>query len=108
MSHHVKIDTLVGNIMPKRLTKALRGKRRWIGCHCKGFSSRSELTAFLSDLPVKLFDFYDEKCILQVNLLDYEMVRDVLSSGRIVSITSSGKIKLVRERMEMENKSRKC
>ena len=107
MGHYVKTDAPVGIFMPKRLSKALRGKRRWIGCHCPGFSKRSELLDFFSELPVRLFDFDNEKCILQVKLEDFESVRDTLSSGRVVSMTSSGKIKLVRERMGLPNKPRK-
>ena len=52
--------------MAKKLTKALRGKRRWIGCKCDGFDSRSELQDFLSEHPVKIYDFEDNKCILVV------------------------------------------
>ena len=93
--------------MAKKLTKALRGKRRWIGCECSGFNSRSELETFLQDLPVKLYDFEDGKCILVVRLEDYESIRDSLSKGRVVSVTSSGKIRLVRERMKFSRKPRK-
>ena len=93
--------------MAKKLTKALRGKRRWIGCECGDFNSRSELEEFLQDLPVKLYDFEDGKCILVVRLEDYESIRDSLSKGRVASVTSSGKIRLVRERMEFSRKPRK-
>ena len=93
--------------MAKKLTKALRGKRRWIGCECSDFNSRNELENFLQDLPVKLYDFEDGKCILVVRLEDYESIRDSLSKGRVVSVTSSGKIRLVRERMKFSRKPRK-
>ena len=93
--------------MAKKLTKALRGKRRWIGCECGDFNSRSELKEFLQDLPVKLYDFEEGKCILVVRLEDYESIRDSLSKGRVVSVTSSGKIRLVRERMKFSRKPRK-
>ena len=93
--------------MAKKLTKALRGKRRWIGCECDDFNSRNELENFLQDLPVKLYDFEDGKCILVVRLEEYETIRDSLSKGRVVSVTSSGKIRLVRERMNFSRKPRK-
>ena len=93
--------------MARKLTKALRGKRRWIGCLVKGFSSRSQLEDFLQELPVKLYDFSDSKCILSVRLEDYQAVREALQDGRVISISSSGKIRLVRQRLEIERKPRK-
>ncbi len=93
--------------MAKKLTKALRGKRRWIGCKCDGFESRSELENFMSEYPVKIYDFEDEKCILVVRLEDYDSIRESLSQGRVVSVTSSGKIRLIRERMNFKRKPRK-
>tara|TARA_Y100000768_G_C23984041_1_gene687651 strand:- start:2133 stop:2417 length:285 start_codon:yes stop_codon:yes gene_type:complete len=93
--------------MAKKLTKALRGKRRWIGCKCDGFDSRNELENFLSEHPVKIYDFEDGKCILVVRLEDYDSIRESLSAGRVVSVTSSGKIRLVRERMNFKRKPRK-
>ena len=93
--------------MAKKLTKALRGKRRWIGCECADFNSRSELEDFLQDLSVKLYDFEDGKCILVTRLEEYESIRGSLSEGRVVSVTSSGKIRLVRERMNFSRKPRK-
>jgi len=93
--------------MAKKLTKALRGKRRWIGCKCDGFESRSELENFMSEYPVKIYDFEDEKCILVARLEDYDSIRESLSKGRVVSVTSSGKIRLIRERMNFKRKPRK-
>ena len=93
--------------MAKKLTKALRGKRRWIGCVAEGFSDRSELEEFLSSMQVKLYDFEEGKCVLMVRLEDYVEVKDLLSEGRIRSVTSSGKIRLVRERMKFSRKPRK-
>ena len=93
--------------MGKKLTKALRGKRRWIGCSSHGFNSRKEVEDYLSDSPVKLYDFENDKCILMVLLEDYESVKESLSDGRIISETSSGKIRLVRERMNFSRKPRK-
>ena len=93
--------------MPKKLTKALRGKRRWIGCEVAGFSDRAELEGFLSDFPVKLYDFENQKCILMVKLEDFDDVRTSINSDNIKTMTSSGKIRLVRERMEFSRKPRK-
>ena len=93
--------------MAKKLTKALRGKRRWIGCFCDGFGSRKDVKNYLCDLPVKLYDFEGDKCILLVKLEDYEHVRQKLSTGRVTTHTSSGKIKLVRERMGFARMPRK-
>lgn len=93
--------------MARKLTKALRGKRRWIGCLTNGFSSRSQLEDFLEKLPIKLYDFSDDKCILSVRLEDYPVVRDMLQDGRVISTTSSGKIRLVRQRLEIKKKPRK-
>tara|TARA_B100001996_G_C18238337_1_gene430352 strand:+ start:198 stop:482 length:285 start_codon:yes stop_codon:yes gene_type:complete len=93
--------------MAKKLTKALRGKRRWIGCFCPDFTERSELERHLTKLPVRLYDFEDGKCILMVKLEDYEEIKVKLSKGMVVSQTSSGKIRLVRERMSFSRNPRK-
>ena len=93
--------------MAKKLTKAVRGKRRWIGCETKGFESRSELAEYSSNFPVKLYDFEDGKCIFMVNLNDYESVKTSIQDTRITTVTSSGKIRLVRERMDFSRKPRK-
>lgn len=93
--------------MGKKLTKAQRGKRRWIGCEVDGFQTRAELLDYSSTFPLKLYDFEDEKCIFMVRLEDYELVRESLVNSRIKSVTSSGKIRLVRERMNFSQKPRK-
>lgn len=93
--------------MAKKLTKALRGKRRWIGCNCEGFESRNQLEKYLDDLPVKLYDFENSMCILVVSLEDYEETKAKLASGRVISQNSSGKIRLVRDRMGFTRKPRK-
>ena len=106
-SHYVNTNALLDQSMAKKLTKALRGKRRWLGCSVEGIGSRKELEVLLQNLPVKLYDFENQKCILEVKLTDYQSVRSELSSGQVVTQTSSGKIKLVRERMEFSRKPRK-
>lgn len=63
--------------------------------------------AYLSEIPVRLFDFENEMCIVETRLENYEIVKSKLSSGDVVSQTSSGKIKLVRERMGFSRKPRK-
>jgi len=93
--------------MAKKLTKALRGKRRWIGCKCDGFESRKQLEKHLDDLPVKLYDFENDMCILEVSLENYEETKSKLTSGRVISQNSSGKIRLVRDRMGFTRKPRK-
>lgn len=93
--------------MSKKLTKALRGKRRWIGCECIKHSTRKEIEEFLSHLPAKLYDLQMGKCIISVSLDDYKSVRNELLEGPIKTITSSGKINLVRERMGFVNNTRK-
>ena len=93
--------------MAKKLTKALRGKRRWIGCEVKGFVKRSELSDYISNFPLTLYDFEDSKCIFMVPLEDYESTKESLNNSRIKTITSSGKIRLVRERMNFSRKPRK-
>ena len=109
------------SIMAKRLSKALRGKRRWIGVLLSSqFNSRKDvetkLSAIFSDSDLttspKLMDFslgiisngYSTG-ILQVKLEDYSTVRtrlennDSLEKLGISSVTSSGKIRLVRQRL---------
>lgn len=93
--------------MAKKLTKALRGKRRWIGCEVKGFENRSELSDYISNFSLTLYDFEDSKCIFMVPLEDYESTKESLNNSRIKTITSSGKIRLVRERMNFSRKPRK-
>lgn len=93
--------------MAKKLTKALRGKRRWIGCQISGFSNRNELEEYLTNYPVKLYDFEDGKCILMVRLEDYDSTKENFKDGQIKTVTSSGKIRLVRERMDFTRKPRK-
>ena len=93
--------------MAKKLTKALRGKRRWIGCLCPEFEKRSDLIKYLARHPVKVYDFENGKCIVVVKLEDYQSIKKELTTGKVISQTSSGKIRLVRERMEFNRKPRK-
>jgi hypothetical protein len=123
--------------MAKRLSKALRGKRRWLGvAFASTVQTRTEAntsieTAFghlVEAKPVRLMDFHahgSEQAvqteqhlsvdpdaiggvgygILEVPHELYEAVRvltqssEALSDYSIESLTSSGKIRLVRERL---------
>ena len=128
-------------MMAKRLSKALRGKRRWIGVECtERFTSRASLekqilsilqTNGLSD-NFRLMDFHacgsdisqsacknlelDEQrgfAILEIPLPSYHAVRQCfgtetsLSLHGILTRTTSGKIRLVRERLMLPRPIRK-
>ena len=54
--------------MSKKPSKALRGKRRWIGCEYKDFETRKELEDYLSVIPVKLYDMDNGRCVISVSL----------------------------------------
>ena len=107
--------------MAKRLSKALRGKRRWIGVIIPAtIKSKQEATNLLkmsltdcdlSQIP-RLVEFNQNQLkdgrsvgIIEVKLPDYPKVRHMLegelidSSNQFTSYTSSGKIRLVRERI---------
>ena len=104
-----------------RKGKAARGKHRWIGLST-GFEiqSREELKLQLEQLleleDYRLFDFVKRKgengiAIIKVSLKQYEKTRKLLSEDLRVnnilnSITSSGKINLVRFRMGIDKPSR--
>ena len=95
--------------MPK-IGKAARGKHRWIGLEFSSkFSNyevlRDELKNKLSYSKLKIYDFVVDgdrrTCIIKVDLEDYIVVRSKLGTpGDILSVTSSGKIKLVRNRLD--------
>tara|TARA_B100000945_G_scaffold312938_2_gene308173 strand:- start:459 stop:794 length:336 start_codon:yes stop_codon:yes gene_type:complete len=107
--------------MAKRLSKALRGKRRWLGVLVSpDIKSKSQMISSieklsqkleLSSIP-KLMDFsinqLSDGCgtgILQVKLVDSFVIRehleadDSLKKNGFSSLTTSGKIRLVRERI---------
>ena len=109
--------------MAKRLSKALRGKRRWIGIQISAdISSRANAKSVIGTIAseldltnnLKLVDFNPRvlsngcgTAIIQVKLTDYVKLREYLSSDNsfnqtgISSLTSSGKIRLVRDRLSM-------
>ena len=97
--------------MAQRLTKALRDKRRWIGIIVPAsVSTRAELKEIISKIAPaenwKLYDFKNSKAIIRILLDDQNEWRKILANGEdeIYSITMSGKIRLVRERLEIESK----
>jgi hypothetical protein len=107
--------------MAKRLSKALRGKRRWLGVLVSpGIKSKSQMISSIEKLSQKLelssspklMDFsvnqLTDGCgtgILQVKLADSFVIRehleadDSLEKNGLSSLTTSGKIRLVRERL---------
>jgi len=95
--------------MAKRLTKALRGKRRWVGLSVSNCESRSELESKIKEIAPsedwRLMDFSNGKAILRISLKDQSEWRSILDNPGlpIHSVTMSGKIRLVRERLESEH-----
>ena len=93
--------------MAKRLTKALREKRRWVGLSVSDCKTRTDLESKITELaPVedwRLMDFNEDKAILRILLKDQKEWRAVLNipGNTIHSITTSGKIRLVRERLNL-------
>lgn len=95
-----------------RLTKAKRGKHRWIGLALDyNLRSRKKFEAILDDLLInsiwKLYDFNTVNeitySIVKIDLNSYKESIEILNSHKLITtITSSGKIKLVRERMEIK------
>ena len=93
--------------MAKRLTKALREKRRWVGLSVSDCKTRTDLESKITELaPVedwRLMDFNEDKAILRILLKDQKEWRAVLNipENTIHSITTSGKIRLVRQRLNL-------
>ena len=111
--------------MAKRLSKALRGKRRWIGIVIReDIDDLNKLENAVkligkevdtNKLP-RIFDYRPRKlsngqatAILQIRLEDSQKLRSLLENETsiikwgLMSVTSSGKIRLVRERLNMLN-----
>ena len=93
--------------MAKRLTKALRGKRRWIGFRFTGFERRDQLSEHLAGIDARLFDMEGDLAIVCVRLENYPASRKHLSEGPFESLSSSGKISCVRERLGLPRPKRK-
>ena len=122
--------------MAAKLSKAKRPKRRWIGISFpSSIRSRRDVELlikqrFSDDIHFRLYDAHfhgsdvvNASCefqsikddiglgIICVNLVDYEAVREVLSKssgiGRMNSLSSSGKIRLVRQRLGLPKPKKK-
>ena len=129
----------VARLMAKRLTKALREKRRWLGVlvepACLTRSDVEErlsvLTTSLEPTPnVRLMDFFNSTqrhelnapadfnaveggiAILRIHLKDAPTLRpllqaeDAIEQYGIRSLTTSGKIRLVRQRLGLPKPER--
>ena len=111
--------------MAKRLTKALRGKRRWFGINVDNkFSTRNQLAEHLNLLSkeleltktIRLMDFELSSssefalAIIEVKLQDSKLLRANIEDEKAIenfgiqSITTSGKIRLVRDRLNLTKK----
>ena len=98
-----------------KIRKAARGKRRWVGLNVsESIKSREELESILSEIDClgedyRLYDFKKNKAIIRISLDEYHNARIILEGGvsGLNSITSSGKIRLVRQRLGIEVKNRK-
>ena len=111
--------------MAKRLTKALRGKRRWFGINVTNkFSTRNQLAEHLNLLSkelelaktIRLMDFELSPggefalAIIEVKLQDSKLLRANIEGEKAIenfgiqSITTSGKIRLVRDRLNLTKK----
>jgi len=96
--------------MPK-MSKAARGKHRWIGLvfdetFLEINSLRKTIQNLIQKPHIKLFDYINEdkrkSCIIKIELGAYGVAKEKLrkKDSNIFSITSSGKIRLVRLRLE--------
>jgi hypothetical protein len=100
-----------------RPSKAKRGKHRWIGLSVdESLDERESLNAFLeSALELsrawRLYDLQvtDDglRAIIRVRLEDYPSALEAFSEGKVVSLTASGKIRLVRERLGLQRPARR-
>jgi hypothetical protein len=137
---------LSANIMAKRLSKALRGKRRWFGiAFSEKYSARNIVNLALNQIGkeqkfnkmLRLMDFHSatgevsgsiaELIDLDLDLPEFESLgfgivevpleysttfREILSSDETInsygmkSLTMSGKIRLVRERLNLPKPKR--
>ena len=96
-----------------RVSKANRGKIRWIGLHISQMPiSRAiledNLGKIMGNINWKLFDFIDHKkhtlAILRTPLEDsLEAKEKINSTDGISTLTTSGKIRLVRQRLGINN-----
>jgi hypothetical protein len=131
----------LGPAVAKRLSKALRGKRRWVGVEVDAsILTREDLEGRLTQLTqthhmqaLRLMDFQNAErhrtgeseqnrvkvsekvgvAILRVSLQDYPDLRQALEAANanethgLRSVTSSGKIRLVRQRLGLPKPRRR-
>ena len=131
---------LLRRLMAKRLTKALREKRRWLGVVVEpACTSREDVEARIAALAstpeprpdIRLMDFVNAAeraqrqetteaselngglAILRIHLKDSPSLRPLLQSQDALqrhgmsSVTTSGKIRLVRQRLGLPTPKRK-
>ncbi len=93
--------------MPK-LKKAARGKHRWVAFRVEKILTRVQLKQplilYLEGYEWKLFDVLEAGgatlAILKIQLEDYQQVLSLINNSEdMVTLTSSGKIRLVRQRL---------
>ena len=100
-----------------RQSKASRGKFRWLGLRINESQlSRNSATAIikkiLADINFRMFDCLGidshTLVIIRINLKDIELARKRVGlNTEIESLTTSGKIRLVRDRMGLSRPVRK-
>ncbi len=100
-----------------RQSKASRGKFRWLGLRINESQlSRNSATAIikqiLADINFRMFDCLGVDShtlvIIRINLKDIELARERVGlNTEIESLTTSGKIRLVRNRMGLSRLVRK-
>ena len=100
-----------------RQSKASRAKFRWLGLRInKGQLSRNSATKIikliLAEINFRMFDCSDVDShtlvIIRVNLKDIDLARERFGlNTEIESLTTSGKIRLVRDRMGLSKPVRK-
>ena len=112
--------------MGPRLSKAKRGKRRWIGLQLdQRYENRDHIEEALQGIrnivgegsKLRLFDFdkgigenAHRKCIIVVSLDYSTQVKDYISKNPhlgIETLTTSGKIRLVRQRLGLQKPVRR-
>tara|TARA_B100001996_G_C18520505_1_gene539084 strand:+ start:239 stop:547 length:309 start_codon:yes stop_codon:yes gene_type:complete len=91
-------------------SKAKRPKRRWVGIHLRDEIGRAQVNSILENIfpsdSLKLYDLQiiDGKCygIVRINLSEVsDFIVKCETDPRLQTITTSGKIRLVRERLEI-------
>ena len=122
--HRGQMTNLLGEIVklqPPRLpmvkpSKALRGKHRWVGLkinqnQLNRDDCRKLLENILDEIKFRMYDCIIEKnsalVIIKVALNDQKKTRDSIeNSSTTEPLTTSGKIRLVRERLGVSKPSK--